>query len=230
MRVRSVVNRIGTGFLLVLLGAVPAAALADTPAERLAASALVLEEVMANPDQGIPPALLAKAQCVVVVPGMKKGAFLVGGQYGRGFLTCRNKAGAGWGSPAAIRMEGGSFGFQIGATESDVILLVMDQKSLDSLLESKFTFGAGVEAVAGPTGRSLGAATDAGMAGRIFSYSRAKGVFAGAAAGGATIRQDLDENKQMYGRELTSREIVDGKAPAPKAAAELRALLARYSK
>lgn len=215
---------------LAMVPLLPAAARADSAAERLANSAAVLREVMAMPDQGIPPELLAKAQCVVIVPGLKKAGFIVGGQYGRGFMTCRqNKTGA-WGAPAALRMEGGSFGFQIGATESDVVLLLMDQEAVDGILRSRFTLGAGVEAVAGPVGRRVGAATEGTMNARIYSYARSRGAFAGATAGGASIRQDLDENKEMYGRELTTREVLQGGLKPPRAAAELLQLLTRYSK
>ena len=223
-----VIRAVLSGFATVLL--LPALARADSAAERLADSAAVLREVMTMPDQGIPPELLAKAQCVVIVPGLKKAGFIVGGQYGRGFMTCRqNKTGA-WGAPAALRMEGGSFGFQIGATESDVVLLLMDQEAVDGILRSSFTLGAGVEAVAGPVGRRVGAATEGTMNARILSYARSRGAFAGATAGGATIRQDLDENREMYGKELTTREVLQGGVKPPKAAAELLQLLTRYSK
>lgn len=228
MNVMSVVSRVLAGAALLAL--VPAPARADTAAERLADSAVVLKEVMSAPDQGIPPGLLAKAQCVVIVPGLKKGGFIVGGTYGRGFMTCRQKGAGSFGAPAAIRMEGGSFGFQIGATESDVVLLLMDQESVDGILRSKFTLGAGVEAVAGPVGRSVGAATEGTMNARVLAYSRSRGVFAGATAGGASIRQDVDENKEMYGRELTTREVLSGGLKAPKGSAELMSLLAKYSK
>jgi len=215
---------------LAMAALLPARAQADTAAERLANSAAVVREIMASPDQGIPPELLARAQCVVIVPGVKKAGFIVGGQYGRGFMTCRrNKTGA-WGPPAALRMEGGSFGFQIGATESDVILLLMDQEAVDGILRSSFTLGAGVEAVAGPVGRRVGAATEGTMNARVYSYARSRGVFAGATAGGATMRQDLDENKEMYGRALTTREVLQGEVNPPKAAAELLQLLTKYSK
>lgn len=214
---------------LAALGTGPAAG-KDSAAERLADSAAVLREVMAMPDQGIPPELLARAQCVVIVPGLKKAGFIVGGQYGRGFMTCRRNRTGAWGPPAALRMEGGSFGFQIGATESDVVLLLMDQEAVDGILRSSFTLGAGVEAVAGPVGRRVGAATEGTMNARILSYARSRGAFAGATAGGATIRQDLDENKEMYGRELTTREVLQGTVKPPRAAAELLQLLTKYSK
>ena len=217
-----------TGLALVAL--LPAQAGADSAAERLANSAAVVREVMASADQGIPSELLAKAQCVVIVPGVKKAGFIVGGQYGRGFMTCRRNGTGAWGPPAALRMEGGSFGFQIGATESDVILLLMDQEAVDGILRSSFTLGAGVEAVAGPVGRRVGAVTEGTMNARVYSYARSRGVFAGATAGGASIRQDLDENREMYGRELTTREVLESSVSPPKAATELLQLLTKYSK
>lgn len=215
---------------LALLIALPSTARADNAAERLADSAAVLRQIMASPDQGIPVPLLAKARCVVVVPGLKKAGFIVGGTYGRGFITCRRKGSSAWGPPAALRMEGGSLGFQIGATESDVIMLLMDQTAVDGVLRSRFTLGAGVEAVAGPVGRGVGAATEGTMNAKILSYTLSRGVFAGATAGGASIRQDLDENKEMYGEPLTTRDIINGRMKPPPAASELIQLLTKYSK
>jgi SH3 domain-containing YSC84-like protein 1 len=204
--------------------------LADTAAERLAESALVLKEVMDAPDKGIPADLLNSAYCVVVVPGVKKVGLVVGGKYGRGFILCRNDISAGWGAPAALRIEGGSFGFQIGASETDVIMLVMDRRSMTGILSSKFTLGGAAEVSAGPVGRSSTAQTDATMRAKILSYSRSRGAFAGLALTGATLRQDLDENNEMYGRKLTSKEIMAGGLQPPAAAADLLALLNRYAK
>jgi lipid-binding SYLF domain-containing protein len=215
---------------LAILTALPEAAQADTAADRLANSAAVLRQILAAPDQGLPTDVLAKAQCVVIVPGLKKAGFVVGGAYGRGFITCRRQGNGPWSAPAALRMEGGSFGFQIGATESDVILLLMDQTAVDGVLRSSFTLGAGVEAVAGPVGRGVGAATEGTMNARILSYTLSRGVFAGATAGGASLRQDLDENREMYGKELTTREVIEGKVAPPKAAAELLQLLGKYTR
>lgn len=200
---------------------------ADTAAERLAESALVLKEVLEAPDKGIPSDLLQKAHCVVVVPGLKKVGLIVGGKYGRGFLLCRGEDRA-WGAPAALRIEGGSVGFQIGASETDVIMLLMDERSVKGILASKFTVGGSADAAAGPVGRSSTAQTDATMRAKILSYSRSRGVFAGVALTGATLRQDLDENMEMYGRRLSTRDVVQTKPDAPAAASELLALLARY--
>jgi lipid-binding SYLF domain-containing protein len=199
---------------------------ADTAAERLAQSATVMKEILAAPDKGIPDDLLRKAHCVVVVPGVKQGALIVGGKYGRGFIVCR-KADA-WGAPAAVRLEGGSVGFQIGASETDVIMLVMDERSMKGILSSKFTLGGAADVAAGPVGRSSTAQTDATMNAKILSYSRSRGVFAGVALTGATLRNDLDENKEMYGKPITNQEVVAGNVAPPAAAADLLAMLGKY--
>lgn len=204
--------------------------LADTAAERLGESAAVLREIMDAPDKGIPSDLLSKARCLVVVPGVKKAGFIIGAKYGRGFVVCRKDASASWGAPAAIRVEGGSFGFQIGVSETDVVMLVMDQRSMDGILSSKFTLGGGAEVAAGPVGRSATAQTDATMRAKILSYSRSRGVFAGLALTGATLRQDKDENKAMYGKALTNKQIINGQVTRPPAAADLLDLLNRYSR
>ena len=202
---------------------------AETAAERLAESATILKEVMDAPDKGIPSDLLRSAHCVVIVPGLKKAGLIVGGKYGRGFLVCRG-ADKSWGAPAALRIEGGSFGFQIGASESDVIMLLMDERSVQGIVASKFTLGGDADVAAGPVGRSATAQTDATMRAKILSYSRSRGVFAGIALTGATLRQDLDENNEMYGRQWTTREIVDGRVAPPRAASDLIELLTKYSR
>jgi SH3 domain-containing YSC84-like protein 1 len=208
---------------LLLTGLSPL--LADTASERLQESAVVLKEILSAPDQGIPRDLLNEAHCVVVIPAMKSAAFLVGGKYGRGFVVCRQDARADWGAPASVRMEGGSFGFQIGASETDVVMLVMNQRGMDKLLQSKFTLGGAAEVAAGPVGRSSTAQTDAKMTAKILSYSRSRGVFAGVSLQGATLRQDLDENQELYGRRLTNKQIVMKRMKAPAAASELMAVL-----
>jgi SH3 domain-containing YSC84-like protein 1 len=228
---RTTIRRLGFSCALAATAAFGTAPLqADTAAERLAESALVLKEVLDAPDKGIPADLLNSAYCVVVVPGVKKVGLVVGAKYGRGFVVCRNAPLAEWGAPAAVRMEGGSFGFQIGASETDVIMLVMDKRSMDGILSSKFTLGGGAEVSAGPVGRSSTAETDAKMRAKILSYSRSRGVFAGLALSGATLRQDLDENKEMYGRSISNKEVMKGGLKPPAAAADLLALLRQYSK
>jgi lipid-binding SYLF domain-containing protein len=219
-------------YILVLLLVSAAAAFADGEtsevARRLDNAADVLREIMAIPEKGIPQDLLNKAHCIVIVPGLKKGAFIVGGQYGKGFISCRRDS-KGWSAPGAVRVEGGSVGFQIGGSETDVVLLVMDKKGADRLLSTKFTLGGEGEVAAGPVGRTSSAMTDLGMRAGILSYSRARGVFAGIALTGATLRQDLDDNKAMYGKPLANKEIVETRVPPPPAAAKLMAELKRYS-
>jgi SH3 domain-containing YSC84-like protein 1 len=197
--------------------------------KRLGESATVFSEIMAAPDKGIPQDLLEKAHCIVIVPGLKKGAFIVGGQYGRGFMSCRPKGGSGWSAPGAVRIEGGSVGFQIGGSETDVVLLVMNARGADRLLSSKFTLGAEGAVAAGPVGRTATAQTDAKMTAEILSWSRSRGVFAGLALNGATLREDLDENAELYGSKVSNRDVVmKGTAPPPAAETLLR-LLNKYS-
>jgi SH3 domain-containing YSC84-like protein 1 len=221
--------RVPLAILTVVVAAGSAPLQADTAAERLAESATVLKEVMEAPDKGIPTDLLSKAQCVVVVPGLKKAGLVVGGKYGRGFLICRKADTNAWGAPAALRIEGGSFGFQIGVSETDVIMLLMDERSVKGILNSRFTLGGDADVAAGPVGRSGTAQTDATMHAKILSYSRSRGVFAGVALTGATLRQDLDENNEMYGTKLSTKEIVAGRVAPPTAAASLIDLLTTYS-
>jgi lipid-binding SYLF domain-containing protein len=213
---------------LVIATATPT--FADTPSERLQNTTTVLQEIMSAPDHSIPRDLLEQAHCIVIIPGAKSGAFVVGGKYGRGYAMCRSPRGVGWGAPASVRMEGGSFGFQIGGAETDVVLLVMNERGMDKLLESKFTLGGAAEVAAGPVGRSGTAQTDAKMAAKILSYSRSRGVFAGVSLQGATLRQDLDENKRLYGRKYFNQTILQGRVTAPPAASKLISLLNRYSR
>jgi lipid-binding SYLF domain-containing protein len=201
----------------------------DEPAKRLDDAAAVLSEVMTAPDKGIPQELLENAHCIVIVPELKTAAFLVGGKYGKGYLSCRNKSGAGWSAPGTVRIEGGSVGFQIGASSTDLIMLVMSERGADKLLESKFTLGAEGSVAAGPVGRTATAQTDAQMHADILSWSRTQGLFAGIALEGATLRQDLDDNATLYGKPLENRDIVNKGVRAPKAATRLLALLNRYS-
>jgi len=202
---------------------------AEGTQERLNDAATLFTEIMATPDRSIPQDLLRKASCIVLVPGVKRAAFVFGGKYGRGFVLCRNSSGTGWGSPGAVRVEGGSFGFQIGVSSTDVVLLVMNQKGMQKLLKSKFTLGGDATVAAGPVGRDTSAETDALMSAEILSWSRSKGLFAGIALTGATLRNDIDENEAMYGKRWTNKEIVDGSPAPPKDAAALLKELNRYS-
>jgi lipid-binding SYLF domain-containing protein len=197
--------------------------------KRLADSATVFQEVMATSDKAIPQDLLEKAHCVVVVPGLKKGGFILGAKYGKGFATCRKVGRKGWAAPMSMRVEGGSVGFQIGGAETDVIMLVMNQRGAERLLESKFTVGGEGTVAAGPVGRDATAQTDATMRAEILSWSRSRGVFAGIALQGATLRQDLDDNKELYGKTITNKEIFESGIAAPAPAAQLLSLLGKYS-
>ena len=199
------------------------------PVKRLDEATAVFSEVMATPDKGIPQEMLANAHCIVIVPGLKTGAFLVGGKYGKGYLSCRSKSGPGWSAPGTVRIEGGSFGFQIGGSKTDLIMLVMNERGADKLLSSKFTLGAEGSVAAGPVGRTATAQTDAQMHAEILSWSRSQGLFAGLALEGATLRQDLDDNATLYGSKLENRTIVSTKVATPKSAAKLIALLNKYS-
>jgi lipid-binding SYLF domain-containing protein len=195
---------------------------------RLDAAADTVSEIMSAPDKGIPQDLLGKAECIVIVPGLKKGAFIVGAKYGKGFMLCR-RAGAGWSAPGSIRVEGGSVGFQIGGSETDVVLLVMNKGGAKKLLSSKFTVGADATAALGPVGRDSSAATDAQMHAEILTYSRSRGVFAGVSLEGATLRPDEDWNKELYGKDLSNRDIVLGDTPPPQPATRLISELNKYS-
>ncbi len=212
-----------------LLALSPLLAQQDEPAERLGEAAAVFSEIMAATDTSIPQDLLTKAHCIVIVPGLTTGAFIVGGKYGKGYLSCRKASGPGWSAPGTIRIEGGSFGFQIGGSSTDLIMLVMSERGADKLLSSKFTLGAEGSVAAGPVGRTATAQTDLQMKADILSWSRSQGLFAGVALEGATLRQDLDDNATLYGKKLENRDIVTTDVRAPEAATELLALLNKFS-
>jgi lipid-binding SYLF domain-containing protein len=197
--------------------------------DRLDASADALNDMMRASDKGIPQDLLNKARCVVVVPGMKKAGFIFGAKYGRGFAVCRRSSGSGWSAPAAMRVEGGSVGFQIGGSETDVVLLVMNDGGMRHLLSDKFTIGGEATAAAGPVGRDVSAQTDAMMNAEILSYSRSSGLFAGISVEGATLRPDGETNRELYGREATNREVLTGDFSTPRAAGKFERALNRDS-
>jgi len=220
MRTAQVALLLATGSLLYGAG---------DAAKRLDDSAEMLTEIMSAPDKGIPQDLLGRAQCVVLVPGLKKGAFIVGAKYGKGFMLCRKASGVGWSAPAAVRVEGGSVGFQIGGSETDVVMLVNSASGVKKLLQDKFTLGADASVAAGPVGRTSSAETDAQLHAEILTWSRARGVFAGISLQGATLRPDEDWNTELYNPPLTNKQIVMGDTPAPPAAAKLLAVLDKYS-
>jgi lipid-binding SYLF domain-containing protein len=184
---------------------------------------------MSAPDKGIPQEMLENAHCIVIVPDLKTAAFIVGGKYGKGFLSCRSKNGRGWSAPASVRIEGGSVGFQIGGSSTDLIMLVMNKRGAEKLLASKFTLGAEGSVAAGPVGRTATAQTDAQMHADILSWSRSQGIFVGLALEGATLRQDLDDNAAIYGKKLENKEIVNSSMPAPRTAEKLIGELNKYS-
>jgi lipid-binding SYLF domain-containing protein len=202
----------------------------ESAASRLDESANVMKEIMETPDNAIPQELLQSCQCIVIVPGMKKAAFIFGAKYGKGFLLCRKDSGTGWSAPAAIMVEGGSFGFQLGGSSTDVVMLVMNGGGVDKLLSSKFTLGADASVAAGPVGRTASAKTDLQLDAEILSYSRSRGLFAGVALNGATLRPDEDTNTELYGDKVTNREIVTGtKTRESEAGTNLTMAMNKYS-
>src|SRR5271168_5012366 len=193
--------------------------------DRLDASADTLVDMMHAADKGIPQDLLDKAHCVVIVPGMKKAGFIFGAKYGRGFASCRRAGGSGWSAPAAMRVEGGSVGFQIGASETDIVLLMMNDGGMKHLLSDKFTIGGEATAAAGSIGRDASAQTDAMMSAEMLSYSRSRGLFAGISLEGATLRPDDETNRELYGHDTTNREILTGDFKTPAAAVKFERAL-----
>jgi lipid-binding SYLF domain-containing protein len=197
--------------------------------DRLDASADTLTDMMGASDRGIPHDLLDKARCIVVVPGMKKAGFILGAEEGRGFAVCRREGGVGWSAPAAMRAEGGSIGFQIGASETDVVLLIMNEGGMKHLLSDKFTVGGDASGAAGPIGRDVSARTDAMLNAEILSYSRSRGLFAGISLEGATLRPDGETNRVLYGRDSTNREILTGDYKTPEYARKFERALRHES-
>jgi len=199
----------------------------QTPDQRLRSAATVLHEILSAPDKGIPEDFLARAQCVMIVPGLKKGAFLVGGEYGRGFAVCRRDGV--WGGPAAIRFGGGSFGAQIGGESTDVVMLVMNRHGMEKLASDKFTIGGDGSAAAGPVGRTSAADTDILLHAEILSYSRTRGVFAGVSLDGTVVSQDHSEDRKLYGRDVRNQGVLMGDVRPPEVARSLISELERYS-
>lgn len=176
-------------------------------------------DAMANAaDKGIPEDLLGKAACVVVVPNLKAGGFIVGAEYGKGFFSCRKKSGVGWSAPGSLRLSGGKFGLLIGAKEADVIMLVMHERGMNSLLSDKFQIGGELSGAAGPVGRDSTAMTDAQLKAEILSYSRSRGLFGGIDLSGSAVTQDTESNKQLYGSDMSNKEILNGNPTVPAAA------------
>jgi lipid-binding SYLF domain-containing protein len=203
--------------LLVTLNAV--ASDREDDVNRIRKSAQVFKEIMNAPDQGIPQELLEKAKCIAIIPGEMKFAFIFGGNYGRGLATCHTEHG--WSAPMFLAIEGGSVGYQIGGSSTDLVILFMNDHALHSLLSDKFKIGADASVAAGPVGRHASADTDVKLNAEILSYSRAKGVFAGVSLDGAVVQADKSGDEAMYGEHVDRHEILSGKVPAPESARPL---------
>ncbi|MBV9157913.1 MAG: lipid-binding SYLF domain-containing protein [Acidobacteriaceae bacterium] len=209
--------KVVVGALLAALISVPVFA-QKTAADRLTAATEDLNAMMNASDKGVPQDLLSKASCVVVIPNLKKGGFIVGAEYGKGFFTCRKTSGVGWSAPGSIRISGGKFGLLIGGAETDVIMLVMNPSGMDHLLSDKFQLGGEASAAAGPVGRDASAMTDAELHAEILTYSRSKGLFGGLDLGGAAVTEDKDSNRELYGSELSNKDILNNAPHIPPAA------------
>ncbi|MGA2986397.1 MAG: lipid-binding SYLF domain-containing protein [Terriglobia bacterium] len=218
-------RKVMTVVFLVL--AFTAAAFAKEP--QLEKATNVLNEIMATPDRGIPHDLLDKAVCVGIVPSEIKAAFVVGANYGRGVMVCRRHGDGSWGAPSKFTMGGGSFGFQIGGEATDVVFLVMDEGGARKFVADDVKLGADASITAGPVGRTAEAATDAQLHAEILSYSRTRGLFAGISLAGTVVKQDHGENRRLYGRDISAKEILFGDVRVPPPAFELNAALKRYS-
>ena len=197
----------------------------ETPDKRLQNSASTFRDIMSAPDRAIPRKLLERAQCIVIVPGMKKAAFLVGGEYGRGFASCRIPGS--WSAPAPVRLAGGSFGVQLGADSADIILMITTQRGMERLMSDKFSIGADLAAAAGPVGRDAKADTDVLLKAEILGWSRTRGAFAGVSLNGTVVEADKSEATRLYGRPWSNRELLRGGVAMPEAAKILADELAR---
>lgn len=217
-------------FLLTVALALPAGA-QQKENDRVQNAGVVMEEILNVPDD-IPQELLDKAECVIVMPSVVKVAFIFGGNYGRGVMTCRggHDFKGGWGAPTMMALEGGSFGAQIGGQATDYVLLVMNPRGADSILSSKVKLGVGLSAAAGPKGREAGAATDAALRAEVLTYSRSRGLFGGAYLEGSTLRPDNSANEKLYGKAVSAKEIVfEGATRITESARVLVDLLNRRS-
>ena len=195
--------------------------------ERIQHATEVFHDIMATPDKAIPQELLESAKCIAIIPGEKKAAFVVGGNYGKGLATCRTAGG--WSAPLFLAVGGGSVGFQIGGSSTDVVMIFMNDKGMHSLLSDKFKIGADATAAAGPVGRHAAADTDAKMNAEILTYSRSTGLFAGISLDGAVVQADESGDHAMYGRNVNRREIIDGNVRVPEAAEPLLREIAQYT-
>jgi lipid-binding SYLF domain-containing protein len=228
MHIRSFLAPVLPVFLLIVSTAALSADRGDE-VKRLQRATEVFSEIMKTPDKGIPADLLDKCECVGIVPGLKKGGLGIGGKYGKGLIMCR-KPDRSWTAPSFITIEGGSVGLQIGFTQIDVVMLMMNRKGVEKLIEDKFTVGADASAAAGPVGRQTSAQTNIRMDAEILTYSRAKGLFAGVSLDGATLRADKDDNRDFYGKDVDARTILlDAKVEMPAEARPLASALSWQS-
>ena len=222
-------NRFKAAFcsMALVVSALPALA-ADKAKldERLTDSQHILNEIMATPDKSIPTSILSGASCVVVIPSYKKGAFVVGAQYGQGVATCRT--GRGWSAPVFVQLAGGSFGFQIGGQATDLVLVAMNQNGLQHMLTNKFKIGADAAASAGPVGRNAQAGTDWKLNAEFLTYSRSKGLFAGINLDGTVLSQNEDDTRDFYGSNLPFKSVLGGNVPTPPDARPFVGTVAKY--
>jgi len=217
-------------FTLVLMLAFAGLAVAEDATERIGEAKTVFEEIMGTPDKGIPRDLLEKAHCLVIVPSVKRAGFIVGGQYGVGVAMCRQQKAPGWTGPSTVKVEGGSLGLQIGGGETDIVMMIMNESGSKKLMKSEFTLGGEGAVMAGPVGRSASAETDAYLRAEILSYSRSRGLFAGVALKGSTLRSNDSDNKKIYGKEVRHEDILQGNVPSPAIASALIETVNKYSR
>lgn len=223
MKIGTVVTTLAS----MLFAALPTSAQNSDLNDRIESATQVVREIMQTPDGGIPDSIVRKADCIAVIPSVKKAAFIVGASYGQGIVTCRT--GKGWSAPVFIRLAGGSVGFQIGGQATDLVLVAVNDKGFQDLLRSKFKIGADASAAAGPVGRNAAAATDISLNAELLSYSRAKGIFAGVDLNGAVVSQNTDDTNLFYGGEAKSyREILRGEVAVPRGARQFIRTVARY--
>jgi lipid-binding SYLF domain-containing protein len=215
--------------LAMIAGSLSAQAESDKAkvAERFTAGSQVIEEIMATPDKAIPGSILAGASCVVVIPSFKKGAFVVGAQYGQGVATCRTSTGK-WSAPVCVQLAGGSFGFQVGGQATDLVLIAMNERGLQAMLKNKFKLGADAAASAGPVGRNAQAGTDWKLSAEFLTYSRSKGLFAGIDLDGTVLSQNQDDTRALYGADIGFDQILSGKQPTPVEARPFVRTVAKY--
>ncbi|HEX4769629.1 MAG TPA: lipid-binding SYLF domain-containing protein [Bryobacteraceae bacterium] len=216
------------GLAVAALMAVPSFAQKDATA-RLNAATETLNALFTASDKGVPQDLLSKASCVVVIPNLKKGGFIVGAEYGKGFFTCRKESGSGWMAPGSLKITGGKFGLLIGGAETDVVMLVMNKDGMHRMLSDKFQLGGDASVAAGPVGRDASAMTDAEMHAEILTYSRQRGIFGGLDLSGAAVTQDTESNKELYGQEISNKDLASESFHVPSAARPFVQTLNRLS-